>query len=237
MISLDDKHTRAFERDLKAYTKNAIVFANRNALNKGAKLAQRHIKQVLAKKLTLRNKFTINSIRVIKANQKAIRHQRAVVGSTSQYLPDVEFGGSIRSKGKQGVPVPSRSAAGEGRGSIRSKRLVRLSSTRRRITLGKGRKGKGRKQRNVIAFRRAQKSGRKFVYMDTRKGPGLFKIMGGKRKPRAELIWSLSRKTVPVKRRPWMAPTVKFVVARMPLIYRDELRTQVIRHGLFKTRR
>ena len=233
-ITFDDKKLRRFERDLKTFAAQAVPFANRATLNDAVFMARKVAQNELGQRMILRNKWTASSVRVQRATQKRVRDQHAVVGAVDQYLEQQEFGATRRPEGKHGVPIPTRSASGEGRGSAPRSRPVRPPKTRRRIKLRRRVRGaRGRAQGNVVAVRQAAGSGRKFVALRTRRGVGIFKIEGGRTKPRVEMIWDLSRQTVRTPANPWLKPSVDVVAGRMPGIYRKNLKKQLLRRRIF----
>jgi len=235
-ITLDDKQLKRFERDLKAFAAKALPFANRAALNDGVFMAQRVArKQTLPRRMILRNQWTQSSVRVQKATQKRIRDQFALIGAVDDYLERQEFGGT-RSGRAHGVPIPTRSASGEGRGSAPRRRVVRPARSLQRLKVRKVRRGRGRwgrKQRNAAAVREAAGSSRRFVFLELRRGPGIFRVGGGRKNPKPELMWDLSRKTVRTPSNPWLKPTVDKVASLMPVIYRTNLSKQLRRHKIF----
>ncbi len=237
-VQWDDRELVRFTRDLKRFAAQAVPFANRNTLNDAAFMAREVAKKELGKRLTLRNKWTTSNKQLLveKATQKRIRDQRAVFGARDEYLERTEFGGTVRSKSRHGVPIPTRSASGEGRGGAPRARAVRPKQTRRAIRLRVPAAGMSRKQRNLVTVKQAIKSGRRFVFMRIRQGKGIFKIMGSRSKPRVEMMWDLSRKAVRVGPTPWLAPTIAIVRKRMPGIYRKNLKKQLLRRRLFTRR-
>ena len=84
--------------------------------------------------------------------------------------------------------------------------------------------------------KQAAKSSNKIIFMKTRKGMGLFRITGGKRKPKVNMIHDLSRKSIRIKPRPWLGPATRIAARRMPREYKRNLSEQIdkaaIRNGL-----
>lgn len=236
-ITFDDKGLRRYRRDLNAFAKTAVPFATRAAINTTAFQGAREAKKIVGQRMILRNRWTQRSIGVQKARQKETKKQRAFVGSTEAYMLDQEFGTTKRGGGKHGVEIPTRSASGEGRGSAPRRRLPRAKNKARSIRLRRSRRGASRKQRNFIAVREAATSGRKFVFLDLQRAEGIYKIMGGKRNPKPELIVDLSHKTVRIPPTPWLKPAMDRVRPRMAGIWKKELRNQLIRRRLFVERR
>ena len=89
-------------------------------------------------------------------------------------------------------------------------------------------------QKNFIAVRQAASSGRKFIFLDLQKHPGIYRVTGGKRNPKVKLIYDMSRESVSIPANPWLGPAVKKTEGKIPEIYRDSLEFQVKRQGLFK---
>jgi len=238
-VTLDDKQLKRFERDLKAFAAKALPFANRDSLNDGVFMAQRVArKQILPRKMILRNQWAQGRVQVQKAKQKRIRDQLAIVGGAHEILERQEFGGTRSGRGKHGVPIPTRSASGEGRGTAPRRRVVRPANTLPRIRLRKGAGGiQGRKRRNVVAVRQAVGRGRKRkqkrITLDTRKGPGIFEVRGTVKNPDVEMLWGLWKPTVRTPPNPWLKPTIDIVAQQMPSIYRTNLSKQLRRHKIF----
>jgi hypothetical protein len=236
-MTLDDKDLRKFEAHLRKFKTTALPFAHREALNKGAFLGQQFARtKVIPEKMTLRNKWVQNSIRVKKANQKNVRDQFALLGSIDESMARQEFGSTRVSQGKHGVPIPTRSASSEGRGTSVRKRLVSPARTLRRIKIRPRPGTANRAQRTAIAIKQAAGSGRRFVALDVRRGrQAIYKVAGSLKKPKLEMMWDLSRKTVRTPVNPWLQPTIALLLPRMPLIYKNALEAQISRHRLFRS--
>jgi len=238
-VTLDDRQLRRYEKDLRTFSDRALLFATRATVNKGAKSAQTEWRKTIDQRMTTRNVWTRNSIKVQTANQRRISKQVAVVGSLQPYLEHQEFGHTKTSKGKKGVILPTRFASGEGRGSSPRKRLPRKAQ---KVTRGGGvklqrRKGgtKGRAQANMLAVKEAAKAGgARHIYMHTRRGPGIFRVKGNKKSIKVDMVADLSRKAVRIPPNPTLIVAVKRVAPRMPGIYRKELKRQMVRHRIFR---
>jgi len=232
MPTIDTKNIKQLEKVLKKYRKKALPFAQKNTLNNAAFETMKNSKKVVAKKFINRNKWTVKSIRVNKVAGMNPRTMKSAVGSLHEYMATQEFGGT-----KTKPAIQTSYSSGEGESAKPRKKLPRRSNKLANIQLrNKRRKGKNSRQKNLIAVREAAKSGDKFVYLERlkRNKKGIFKVIGGKRRPRVKMVADLSKQSVKIKRRPWLMPSVNRTGKRMPEIYRKQLKAQVIRHGLVK---
>jgi len=80
----------------------------------------------------------------------------------------------------------------------------------------------------------AAQSGRKYVFMDLGRRKGIFKVIGGKRRPRIKMVWSMENKSVVVPANPMLGPAVDQTRKLMPEMYRKSLVFQLKRNNLFK---
>ena len=86
--------------------------ATAEALNAVAKLANVRQAENIKASYTLRNKFTLGSLRMYTASpNKPIENQNAVVGSTSPYMAVHENGGEIR-PANRAIPLPTLASRG-----------------------------------------------------------------------------------------------------------------------------
>lgn len=234
MINVETREIRAFEKDLKAFAKRAYPFATKQTVNGAAFKARGYAQENIRQNMVERNKYTAGSVRVEQARGLNVDTQAAVVGSVAPYLETQEFGGVKKSKGKSGTPIPTSYSAGQGESQQPRTRLPRkpnkLASIRMR---GRARKG-SRKQRNVVTVRAAVAAGQKFVYLELQSRRGLFRIIGGRRRPQIKMVWDLSRPSVVIPRNPWLGPAVERTRADIPGLYRNALVAQLERHGLFR---
>ena len=233
MFNIDDRETKRLERNLKKFKARALPFATKTTINEAAFTARRIAQTGIRRKLITRNKFTEASIRVEQTKTLDIRRQVSTVGSIADYMEVQEFGGTKRKKGKQGVAIATSFAAGGADNAQPRVRLPRKPNKLQNLRLRRiSGKGKSKRQKNFIAVRAAASSGQKFVYLDMGRSKGLFKVTGGKRKPRVRMVWDLSRQSVVIPRRPWLAPAVRKAGAFIPRNYKKALQFQLKRHGL-----
>lgn len=230
MIRIDNKALKAFSAKLEIINHKAIPFAVRNTLNVAAFETQKEARAGIGKKMILRNKFTTRSILVNKVKGLRAGAMQSSVGSTQSYMVDQEFGGTRRKNGKRGVPLATGYASGEGDISSPRKRLPRLANTLRRIRLTRrSNKGKTRRQRNLITVRQAAKSSNRFIFLNTGRSKGIYRVLGGKRKPRIKMVFNLSHESVRIPRNPWLAPAVAKVTKKIANIHFRSLRFQLNR--------
>lgn len=235
MFAVDDKDIKRFERDLKTFASRAYPFATKATINTAAFRTQKVARERISRDLTLRNKFTQQSIRVEQAKGLNVKTQAAFVGSIADYMADQEFGGTKRRKGSEGVAIPTSYSAGQGLAARPRTRLPRKPNRLQSIRLKQQRrKGSNRVQRNLVAIKQAATSGSKFVFLDLQKSKGIFKVIGGKRRPKIRMVHDLTRTSVRIPRKPWLAPSVDQVTPQIRGIYGDALVFQMKRQKIFR---
>ena len=235
MLKIDDSDLKQYESDLKTFANRAFPFATKNTLNRSAFEAQKVARNNVDSKMIQRNRFTKQSIQVEQSRTLNISRQSSSVGSIADYMKDQEFGKVIRKSGKEGVPIATSYAAGQSEGAQPRTRLPRKANALASIQLrNKRTRGKTRRQRNLIVIKEAAQSGRKYIFLDLGRSKGIFKVVGGMRKPKIKMVWSMREQSVVIPRNPWLQPAVKRVQKRMPEFYRDSLVFQLKRQGLFK---
>ena len=234
MIRVDTKDIKEMEADLKTFARKAYPFATKNTVNTAAFRTQKIARNDIQSDLTLRNRFTVQSVQVEQSRTLQVSRQAAIVGSTADYMEDQEFGGIKARKGKQGVAIPTGYSAGQ-EGAEPRTRLPRKANKLASIQLSK-RKGRkmSRAQRNLVAVKVAAASSNKYIFMDLGKRKGIFRVLGGKRNPRVKMVHDLSEQAVTIPRNPWLGPAVDQVEQEIPDIYRRSLRFQLKRLNLFK---
>ena len=234
MLRIDDKDIKKFERELKAFAHKAYPFATKNTVNTAAFTAQKLARRDVEIKMIQRNKFTIQSIQVDQARTLDVRRQEAVIGSTAGYMEDQEFGATKVKRGAEGVAIPTTYSSGEAMGASIRKRVPRAANKLQAIKLRRqGKRGATRKQQNLIAIKEAAISTRKFIFLDLGKKKGIFKVVGGKRKPKIRMVHDLTEQVVTIPRNPWLKPVVDTVALQIPGMYKKALAFQLKRAGLF----
>ena len=147
---------------------------------------------VIGKKFINRNRWTKGSVQYERATPAGLA---AAVGSTAAYMELQELGGTIRKRGKYGVPIPTPAASGE-RDTPRLK-AVRARNRLSRINLrGKGRNGLGG------ALKLARDGGGE-IFLDD----GIYRVGKlGKRKGKLKLVklHDITRPSITIKPTPWL---------------------------------
>ncbi len=224
-----------FELELDRFNKRALPFATRNTINELGFAAQRLSIERIKTSLINRNKWTVQSIRVQKTKSLDINTQQSVVGSTADYMEVQEFGGVKVKRGKEGIPIATSYAAGLSQDTRPRTRLPTRANKLRNITLTtKSTKWHSRKQRNFVEIKKAAASGRKFLFLNLGTRQGIFRVIGGKKKPRIKMIYDLSHQSVRIPRKPWLFPSVKKTQELMPQIHLKSLQFQIDRLRLFR---
>ncbi len=235
MFSVDDRAVKRLESDLKEFAAKALPFATRNTINGGAFLTRKIALVVIGSKMTERNRFTTKSVQVRPERQELnIRRQEARVGSIAPYMETQEFGGIKKKTGKHGVAIPTSEASGEGSGVFPRKKIVRKPNKLANMKFTNRRNQGSRKQRNRVAIMEAISTKRRFIFLDLGRRSGIYRVLGGKRNPRIKKMWDLSKRTVIIPKRPWLAPATKKAEKSMQTIYRKSIEFQLKRKGLFR---
>ena len=235
MIKINDEELKQFESDLKTFASRAYPFATKATVNRAAFEARKVAQGNVREKMITRNKFSVGSIRVETTRTLNVSRQEATVGSIAGYMADQEFGTTKTKRGKQGVSIPTSVSSGEGEGAQPRQRLPRVPNRLANIRLSrKSPKARSRKQENFLRIQNAVKTGRKFIFLDLRRHPGIYKVTGGKRNPSIKLMHDMSKKSVTIPRNPWLAPAVRTVEERVPQFYKEALIFQLKRRNLFK---
>jgi phage gpG-like protein len=230
MIKADVTNVKQFEADLKRFKLSAYPFATKETLNRGARNTVKVAKDIVSGKMTLRNAWTARSIQYDRARGNDVGRQRALVGSTQPYMATQEFGGVKRAKGTRGVPIATPAASGET--SLPRRKLPRRANSLASIQLRKANAARvaNRKQRNAIAV--AETQGRGFVFLELGRRSGIYRVTGGKRRPKLSKVWDMTRPSVVIPQRRWLLPAVDAIAPRLPQYYADALRAQLVRHGI-----
>lgn len=235
MFGVNTRDIKQLESDLKEFADKAYPFATRKTLNDAAFQAQRIARTDVKDKMVNRNRFTVQSIQVGRARTLDVRRQTAVVGSIADYMEDQEFGAVKFKGGKEGVAIATSYSAGQGESAQPRTRLPRKANKMANIQLQRRRKkGTGRKQQNLIAIKQAAETGRKFVFLDLGRRKGIFKVIGGKRRPKIKMVHDMTKQSVVIPKNPWLKPAFDEASRMIPAFYADALRFQLRRRGLFR---
>lgn len=235
MFKVESRDIKRMEHDLKAFRAKALPFATRNTINQAAFTAMREARQNVGDDMVERNRYTRQSIRVEQARTLAMSRQAATVGSIADYMADQEFGSTEMKTGKEGVAIPTSYSAGQGRDAQPRTRLPRKPNKMANIQLRKrSKKGASRKQQNLIAVKTAAANGHKYVFLDLGRRKGIFRVTGGKRRPKVQMVHDLTRQAVTIPKNPWLFPAVEATRPQIQRLYGESLAFQLKRYNLFR---
>lgn len=227
-FTVDTSELAHLEAALGQLSRRAIPYAARNTLNAAAFEGRRAWVGQVEKSFTLRNKWTARSLRVVKARGTTMRAMKATLGSVAPYMATQEEGGVLRRTGKHGVSIPTSVASGEGRGARPRRRLVRRPNRLPNIQLGgRGLSTMSKRQRNAVAISLAQRAGKKFVFLEMEKRRGIFRISGGKRRPRLDLVWDLTHPTVRIPESNTLERSLRSILPTLPRLQEKALLDQI----------
>lgn len=245
MFSLDDKELRQMEKDLKTFGKRAYPFATRQTIHLASKRGRELAIRQVSRTMTLRNKFTTQSIQFAPSGANKITlnvgRQAAFVGATEEYLAKQEFGGTEQATGRHGVAIPTAWSAGQEGQKPRTK-LPRRPNAIQNIQLQRRMKrAKTRAQKNVIAAQTAVQTGNRYVFMDFgQRSKGIYRIIGGSKRvksgwpgnARAKMVYNLDRRSIRIPRNNWLFMSTQATQKEIPVFYRSSLLFQLKRHGI-----
>lgn len=230
-LSADLEAFRRAARQLRELGGKGIGYAARNGLNDAAFEARKLWTAGVKRTMTLRNTWTVRSLRVDKAQGRELAWLQARVGSTAPYMVETEHGAIERKNGKHGVAIPTSPAAGQARGATPRKRLVRRPNRMPNIDLPARVSGLSRKARNALAIRMARKASAPFAFLDLGRRKGIFRITG-KRTLRVTMLWDLSRPSVNKPAMKLLDRALDEVTRRLPAIHRKRIEEQLRRYRL-----
>ncbi len=228
------RDVKEMERWLGAFAHKALPYATRNTINQTAFRTMREARANVRTYMVTRNRWSEQSIRVNPSRTLNINRQAAAVGSIAPYMEVQEYGGVKRAGGREGTPIPTAYSAGQGLTARPRTRLPRKPNKLANIRLSsRGIRG-NRRRRNIAVVKQAAESGQKYVYLDLGRRKGIFKVIGGKRRPKVRMVHDLTRRSVRIPREPWLRPAVDTLAPKMRGIHAESLRFQIRRFGIFK---
>jgi hypothetical protein len=214
-------------RDLEKFRAKAIPFAMRRTLNDTAFEARKIWVDEIKRTLVTRNTFTTRSLEVVKASGRSITGMKAVLGAKARYMGEVEAG-NVNPKGN----VPTGIATGEGRGAKPRRRLVRRPNRVGSIALPPKVAQGTRKQRTAVTIAMAARKGHRTIFLELERRKGFFRLSGGKRRPRIDMLWDTTQKSVRSKPYPTLEPALKRVQKLIPSIQRKALLEELRRNRI-----
>jgi hypothetical protein len=228
MITVDMRGLEKYCEDLGKFAKKALPAAARGSLNTLAFDARSEWAQQVGRKFILRNRYTVNSLRIEKAQGFHVASMESKVGSVAPYMAEQEEGFTERARGKHGVAVPTSSAAGLSKRAARTKQVQQKNYL---TAIQVAAKVRGiRQRRNAVAIRRAASTGGvAFLDLGTKR-KGLFRVKPtSKGRFTVRMIYDLSKKSLKVKATPTLHLALKVIEPRVPRIFGSELVAQAKR--------
>lgn len=244
MFKLDLRGIQDLEDDLRQFRERAYPFATKQTLNQTAFEAMTIARNIVDRKMVLRNQWTKGSIQYEQTRTLNVAHQESIVGSIQEYMATQETGGSESSKGVHGMAIPTGYSAGQ-EGQKPRTRLPKRANMMRAIKLAQRIRGRTPKQRMRIAIRNAVNTKRRYIFLKglAHKKAGIFRVIGGRKGARDDgptkgatikMVHDLSQRTVRVPRNPWLMPAVNIAMEGMDDTYRKALIFQLKRWRIFE---
>jgi len=230
MVHVELRGLEKLRDDMGKFAKKALPAAARGALNTTAFDARREWVQQVGRKFVLRNKFTVNSLRIEKAQGFDVSTMQSKVGSVAAYMAEQEEGRTEKAHGKHGVAIPTSSAAGMAKRATRTKQVQKKNYL---TAIQVAAKVRGiRQRRNAVAIRLAGKTGG-VAFLDLGRRKGLFRVKHtSKGRFTVRMVYDLSKKSVTLKPTPTLQLALDVVTPRIPRILGNELLTQARRFGI-----
>lgn len=224
------------QRELEQLARRGVHYAARETLNSLAFAGRKIWQGEMRSTLTLRNAFTERRALVERATGSRMPEMEAVLGHTEDYMRRLEEGIGERAR-RGGLAIPTEAAAGQAKGSLPAgrKRAVRPANIIRALgKLKRQSRSLPRKVRNVKAVRDAIRNGSRLAYLELDRRRGIYRIMGGKRRPQIRKLYDLSRRSVPLPRIPTLQRTLDQTWKQGPTLALAALQRQLDRarsHG------
>ena len=233
-LTVNTRAHRRFADDLLTLQRKDAREISSKALNRTAKGAALFAKQNVKTQFTLRNKFTLGSIRHTRTPpSRAIDRQFVLVGSKADWLAKQEEGGSL-DRTKRGRRLTTSEGSREGRTAYPRRKLARGRYRSTNIRLGRlsrARTGSsGKRAKRAVEAARSKKL--KFVFLDLGNDKaGIFRV----ERKRIKMVHRIMERPLSVKARPWLKPAVDKSRRLAPKVFRQELAQHLRRSNLFKS--
>lgn len=242
MIDIDVKEVKQYESDLKTFARKAFPYATRSAINGMAFAAQKRGRENLRSDMTLRNRYSEQSVRVEQARSLTVSRQEAIAGSIVEYLEAQEFGGTTDRRGAHKTVIPTGYAAGQEGARPRTRlprKVNKLTNVKLRQRVRKGEFASRRQEAFLRALLAAQE-GDKFVYIPAGgdASSGIYRVWGTrKRKGRyrgvkLKMVYSFRRAPSRIPRNAWLRPATADAVRERDVLYAKALVFQLHRLGV-----
>jgi hypothetical protein len=217
---MEGKQLIRLGKEIEDFAGKQYPIINGMALNRTAFEARKEYVRIVERRFTLRNKHTVRTIQFDKVKGLNPKTQESSVGSTMDYMAAQEFGDTKTSRGKKGIGIPTSTASNEP-GAKPRRKVVSRPRRRTNIRLTKSSfKARSRKQHVVATIRgAAQKGSGNYVYLPIQHAKGIYRVTGKGKKAKIKMIYSLSKKTMPIEKRPSLLPAVNNIIPQMPRYY------------------
>jgi hypothetical protein len=220
---MDGRQLMKYGKALKDFGGKQYPIINGMALNRTAFEAWKEYVRIVERRFTLRNKGTVRSIQFRKVKGLNPNTQESSVGSTMDYMAAQEFGDVKKSKGSKGIAIPTTTASNESLSARPRKKPISRPRRRSSIRLTKtGVRSRSRKQHVFATIRAvAEKGSGNYAYLPIQRAPGIYRVTGKGKKAKIKMVYSLSKKTLPIKKAPSLAPAVNNIIPKMPRYYKE----------------
>lgn len=234
-FSMDMSIFKEDARKLRLFSDKALPAAVEYTLNELAVQTWKRSKRDLKDNFTLRNTWTARNMAFEKVapGRRDISRMKSMAGSRLEYMREQQEGVTKSARGKHGVPIPTTSAAGEGQGRTRRKRVLRkhyMSNLKMAQGAFVRAKRSAWSSKLVLPFviAIARKMRKRFIYWESPRGKrGIFQIDGD----RLNMIYDLSEKRVTSSPRPWLADATDKVTPMFRKLYGKALFFQLRKLG------
>lgn len=221
------------QRQLETIAKRSVPFAARETLNSLAFAGREAWQDEMRRSLTLRNRFTERRALVERCSRTLrMSNMEARLGHTEEYMRLLEEGKPERAA-KRFRAIPTEAAAGQSRGSLSGGRVKAVRPKNIITHLGslkvKGAKSRSRKANNARAIRGAIISGTRIALLHLGRGAGIYRVMGGKRRPKIVKLYDLTRRRTPMPRIPTLQRAIDRARSKGPAIAFAALERQLAR--------
>lgn len=208
-MPIDAREIRNHQHRLQLIAERAVPYAIRDALNATAFDARRESIKNIKEDFIIRKTWTERTIQVERAALGPVESMQSVIGSIAPYMATQEGGGIVRPDKGRTITIPTSYSAGMADNANPRTRDVRPANQIRSIALGSKPmfRAANQAQKNLITVRVAAKQGKRFVYLETAKRHGFYRVLGGRKFPAkatVKLVQDATNPTVRVKGVFWL---------------------------------
>lgn len=218
---MDGRPLLKLAQGIKDFAEKQYPIINGMALNRTAFEARKEYVNIVQRRFVLRNKGTVKSIQFRKVKGLNPNTQESSVGSTMEYMAEQEFGGIKKATGKKGVAIPTPIASSESISARPRKKPISRPRRRASIRLTRAKvKARSRKQHVVATIRAVSAIGSgNYAYLPIQRAKGIYRITGKGKKAKIKMVYSLEKKTLPIRKQPSLTPAVNNIIPRIPGFY------------------